>query len=250
MEEIKKIELSNKFFKLITALIVVIAVFLVGELLYQFKSLPQNYPKEITVSGEGKTFAKPDIALVNLGVNTQGLKSQDVVDKNNKIMNQVIQSVKGLGVDDKDIQTIAYNLSPLYDYKESGRVFRGYTLDQQIQVKIRDFGKINDILDRATSDGATAVGNLQFTVDDMEKVRAEARAKAIEQAKQKALTLVGQAGLKIERLVNISEGYGPSPAPFYGQSFAGATIKESVSPQIQTGQLEVNSTITLTYRVK
>ncbi len=249
MEETKTIELSNRFFKLISGLIVVVAVFLIGEMLYQFKSLPKNYPQEINVSGEGKAFAKPDIAMVNLGMNTQGLKSQDAVNENNKIMDAVIKSIKDLGVEDKDIQTTLYNLSPIYDYTERGRVFKGYSLDQQISIKIRNFDKINDILDKATSNGVNTVGDLKFTIDDMEKVRAEARANAISQAKEKASTLVGQAGLKIVKLINISEGsFPPFPPPLYGNEMG--IMKESFAPQIQTGQMEVNSTVTLTYRVK
>lgn len=250
MEEIKTIELSNRFFKLVTILIVGIVVSYLGTLLYEFKSLPQNYPQEISVSGEGKAYAKPDIATVNLGMNTQGLKSQDAVDKNNIVINAVVKSIKDLGVDDKDIQTILYNLAPVYDYTKKGRVFKGYSLDQRIQVKIRNFDKISDILDKATSSGANTVGDLQFTIDNPETVKAEARAKAIAKAKQKALTLVSQAGLKIEKLVNISEEGAPGPMPLYG--LGGEIMKESVSvaPQIETGQLEVNSTVTLTYRVR
>ncbi len=251
MEETKyTIDFSNRMYKLPVTIISVVAVFLAGLLVYQFKSLPQNAPVEISVSGESKAYAKPDIAIVNLGMNTQGLKSQDVVDKNNQVINAVIKSIKDLGVEDKDIQTISYNLTPLYDWTQDGRVFKGYSLDQQIRVKIRNFDKINDILDKATSNGVNTVGDLQFTIDDMEKVRSEARGKAINQAKEKALNIVNQAGLKIVKLVNISEGSGPYPQLIYGK--AGGIMMESasVTPQIQTGQMEVNTTVTLTYRVK
>jgi len=249
MEETKIIEISQKLFSLIAGLIAVVAVFMVGELLYQFQSLPKNAPREIIVSGEAKAYLKPDIALINLGTRTEAKKSQDAVNQNNKIMNAVIESIKNLGVDDKDIKTNLYNLNPVYDYTEKGRVFRGYSLDQQIQVKIRNFDKINDILDNAASNGANTIGYLQFTVDDMEKVRAEVRVKAIAIAKEKALTLANQAGLKIEKLIDISEDYPLTPVPLYEQRL-GATTEKSVAPQIQTGQLEVDSTVTLTYRVR
>lgn len=253
MEEetkIHKIVPADKMFILAAVLVVSIVGFLILKTIYNFQTLPQNFPQDISVTGEGKAYVRPDIALVNLGVNTQGLKSQDVVNKNNEIMNKVINSIKELGVEDKDIQTTLYNLNPIYDYSDKGqRVFRGYSLEQQIRVKIRNFDKISDILDKTTSNGANTVGDLQFTVDDMEKVRSEARAKAIDQAKEKVLTLVNQAGLKIVKLVNISEGCGPIPVPC-GGGFAGAALRESVPPQIEPGQLEVSTSVTLTYRVK
>jgi hypothetical protein len=156
-----------------------------------------------------------------------------------------------LGVDEKDIKTSSYNLYPVYDYPRTGRVFVGYSLDQQISVKIRNFDKISDILDKATSEGANTISDLQFTVDDLEKSKADARKEAIEQAKAKALVLVNQAGLKIIKLTNVSEGYTSSPQPVYGMGGAVSSAKEmSIAPDIQTGQSEISTTVYLTYRVK
>jgi len=250
-EETKKIEFSNRVFLLTAILIVGVVIYFAGQMMYQFSSLPQNFPQEITVSGEGKVFMKPDIALVNLGVKTEAKKSADAVNQNNEKMNAIIKAIKDLGVDEKDIKTSAYNLYPVYDYIESGRTFVGYSLDQQISVKIRNFDKISDILDKATSLGANIINDLQFTVDDMEKARADARKEAIEQAKAKALVLVNQAGLKIIKLTNVSEGYVSSPQSMYGMGGAVSSAKEmSIAPDIQTGQSEISTTVYLTYRVK
>ncbi|MEK9153663.1 MAG: SIMPL domain-containing protein, partial [Patescibacteria group bacterium] len=72
-----------------------------------------------------------------------------------------------MGIEQKDLQTINYSLPPQYDYTDKGeRVFRGYTLSQEIKVKIRDFAKAGDVLEKATSLGANLAGDLQFTIDD------------------------------------------------------------------------------------
>lgn len=252
------IDLSDRLYKIILAIIGLVAIFIIGQMVYDFKDLPQNYPQQITVTGEGKAYAKPDIAVMSFGVTTEAEKSQDAVNQNNEKMNAITQAIKALGVQDKDMRTTLYQLNPtygsdrpvpLYPYSVNNNHITGYSLVQQVEVKMRDFDKINEIIDTATSKGANAVGSLQFTIDDPETVRSEARAKAIKQAKEKALTLVSQAGLRIEKLVSISEGNGPSPAPLYKQGFAGTTAKES-APSIQAGQLEVDSTVTLTYRIK
>ncbi len=246
----KTIDLSNRFFILVALLIIGVIVYYGATALYQFKTLPQNYPQQINVSGEGKAFVKPDIAKVNFGANTQGLKSQDVVDKNNQTMNNVIGAVKAFGVLDKDIQTTSYNLNPVYDYTEKGRVFKGYSLDQQISVKIRNFDKISNILDAAVTQGANTVGDLQFTVDDPIASQAEARAKAIAQAKEKATSIASQAGLALDKIINIQEGYAPTPQPMYAPGAGLMKDSAVMAPQIQTGQLEVDSTVTLTYLLK
>ncbi|OGZ73829.1 MAG: hypothetical protein A2908_01310 [Candidatus Staskawiczbacteria bacterium RIFCSPLOWO2_01_FULL_38_12b] len=264
------LDLSDKLYKVMIGIAAVGAIFLVGELLYQFKSLPQNMPREISVSGEGKAYIKPDIATISFGVNTREMKSQDAVNKNNETMNAVIKTVKDLGVDQKDIQTTLYNLTPVYEYdypvmmpssigasekmypvpSRGERVFKGYSLDQQIFVKIRNFDNINPVLDKAAAAGATTIGELQFTIDDPEKVRAEAREKAIAQAKEKMDSLVKQSGLHVGKLVNVYEGYSNYPQPLYGMGGASLEKSADVAPQIQTGQMEVSTTVTLTYQVK
>src|SRR3989344_3675461 len=151
---INKIEPPKRMITLATILVISIVSFLILKTVYNFATLPQNFPQEITITGEGKVFVKPDVALVSLGVKTEAAKSADAVNKNNEKMNAIIKAIKDLGVDEKDIRTSAYNLYPVYDYTKAGRVFIGYSLDQQISVKIRNFDKISDILDRATSGGA------------------------------------------------------------------------------------------------
>lgn len=251
MEETKTVDVSQRLYLLIGTVVVIIAICALGQMIYQFKSLPQNMPREISVMGEAKAYAKPDIATISFGVHTQATKSQDTVNQNNEIMNKVVKSIKDSGVKDEDIQTTLYNLFPLYDYTERGSVFRGYSLDQQVQVKIRDFDKINDILDKAAANGANTIGSLQFTVDDMEKVRAKAREKAIIQARDKAKSIASQSGLRIVKLVNIYENYYPGPVPMYGMGGAGdVAVKESYAPSIQSGELRVDSTVTLVYSVK
>lgn len=250
-EGTKQIDFSDKVYKLAIAIIILVAVFYSGNLFYNFQTLPQNYPQEISISGSGKVYAKPDVAVLVLGVEDKGAKISDIVKDNTSKMNKLIKDVKDSGVDEKDIQTTQYTIAPEYNWTESaGRIFIGYSLTQQITVKLRDFEKIGSILDKATTDGANAVGDLQFTIDEPESVRAEARQKAIEEAKTKAATLAKQAGLKIVKLINISEGSSSYPQPLYGKGGGVAMESAIAAPEIQAGQLEINSTVYLTYRVR
>lgn len=268
------LDVSDRLYKIVLGCLALLGVVAAGWGLYAFQALPHNMPREIMVSGEGKAYAKPDVAMVSFGAHTEAVKSQDAVAQNNEIMNKVIAAVKKLGVADKDIQTTMYNLQPLYDYgypvpmvesvRDStgasvaypvpvkGRTFRGYSVDQQLQVKIHTFENINAIMDAATSNGANTVGSLQFTVDDMEEVKSQAREKAVIQAKKKAAGLFSAAGLRGAKIVNISEGYGNYPPPFYStmaKDMVGGAASAPI-PEIQPGQQEVDVTVTLTYRVR
>ncbi|MSU54816.1 MAG: DUF541 domain-containing protein, partial [Candidatus Staskawiczbacteria bacterium] len=278
LETTHTIDLSDRLYKLPIAMITVVGLVGAGWVFSQFGALPQNMPHEIIVSGEGKAYLKPDVAMVSFGVTSEAVKSQDAVNKNNEKMNAVIAVIKGLGVQDKDIQTTLYNLTPLYNYPvypmkgsagsatpardsmgvssvspiyvQGGRVLSGYSLEQQVSVKIRNFDNINAILDKATSAGATNVGQLSFTVDDPEMARSIAREEAIKNAKEKIKSLAKQSGLRVGKLVNVSEGYNNYPTPMYASAMAKDAGVESTAPQIQTGQMEISSSITLTYQVK
>lgn len=248
----KTTKLLNKTFTLAAILVVGILVFFVGQIMYQSKSLDQQNANQITVSGEGKIYAKPDVAIVSLGVTTTGATVAEVTTKNTNQMNAIIAAVKSLKIDEKDIQTTNYSLTPLYNWTEKqGRIFQGYTLEQDVQVKIRDFTKIGDVLSQATTNGANLVGDLQFTIDNPEQFKEQARAKAIEQAKANAKNLAKESGVNLGKLINVYEGYNSVPI-MYNALAKGAGVAESapVAPTIQPGQQEIDVTINLTYQVK
>lgn len=250
--EIKQLELSNRLFVAVIVLFIGALILWVSQAFYNIKNLPGNYPREITVSAEGKAFATPDVALVRLGVTTEGIKVEKIVQDNTAKMNAILKEVKDLGVVEKDIQTTNYSLTPRYDYSERGeRVFRGYTLNQEIRVKIRDFAKIGNVLEKSTSQGANLVSNLQFTVDDMDKVKESAKTDAIAKAKRQASLIAKETGLKLGNLKNVYENY-PYPTPIYGVGESGSTMKavSAEAPVIQAGEQEITVQVNLVYAIK
>jgi len=249
----EKFELSNRLFIVFAILLVGVLGFWTAKVFIDFQSLPNNYPREITVSGEGRTFAVPDIALIQLGVVTEGSKIGDVVKENTEKMNNILKEIKTLGIEEKDIKTTTYNLAPRYEWTEDGkRIFKGYTLTQQISVKIRNFEKIGDVLEKTTEKGANLVGDLQFSIDEPEKVRQEARKEAIERAKAKASQISTDSGLKLVKLVNVYEDYYPRTYSdtLYKSLEATGGGEIAAPPEIQPGEQEVTVTIYLTYRVR
>jgi len=252
MEE-KTIKFLNRVFVLSAVLVVGVLVFFVGQMVYQNKLLEQQNANQITVSGEGKVYAKPDVALVSFGVTTQGLTVAEVTKSNTDKMNAVIAAVKALKVDEKDIQTTNYSLTPLYNWTEkTGNIFQGYTLEQDVQVKIRDFTKIGDILSGATTAGANVVGGLQFTIDNPEQFKEQARAAAIAKAKANAQNLAKESGVDLGKLINVYENSSPYPV-VYNSMAKDVAVGGGVSapvPTVQPGQQEIDVTINLTYQVK
>lgn len=252
-------DFSNRVYKVLSGFLIVLAVYFVFQLYIDYKTLPQNniYPEMISISGEGKASIVPDIAGVDLGIITEGTKVEDIVQINTDKMNSVISEIKNLGIEEKDIKTTNYSLQPRYEWTDTGsRVSKGYTLTQSISVKIRDFSKIGKILETASAEGVNNIGALRFTIDDMEKARATARGKAIEQAKEKAKMISKETGLKLKKIISIYEdNNGVYPSYDYAGAGVGSSsvYKESLSsvaPSIQTGEQEITVRITLNYRTK
>jgi uncharacterized protein len=272
MEE-QTMRLLNKTFMLAAVLVVGVLVFFVGHLVLQQKLIDQQSNYQITVTGQGKVYAKPDVAVVSLGVTTDGKTVAEVTKNNTEKMNAVISAIKDLKIDEKDIQTTNYNLSPVYEtittnvYDEkmsaissvaplrtsySSNKVTGYKLSQNVEVKIRDFTKIGDVLSKSTDKGANVVGDLQFTIDNVEKVKEEARAKAIEQAKANAKNLAEKSGVKLGKIINVYENnyYSPVYSSVKGMGGAAMDSVSAPSPTIQPGQQEVDLTVNLTYQVR
>ncbi len=253
--EQKQFDLSNRLYYLILAIGVGLLIYIAVSIGFWFFN-DNSQINTFSVTGEGKTYVKPDVAIATLGVTTDGKESADVVKENNEKMNAVIKAVKNLGIEDKDVQTSMYSLYPKYNYtKDRGSYLDGYTLNQQITVKIRDFDKISGVLDVATQNGANEVGNLQITVDDQETYKAEARQKAIDAAKEKAKEMAAESGIKLGKIVSISESYGGYNDMYpmsYSAKYDSATGMggASVAPQIETGQEEITATVYLTYKIK
>jgi hypothetical protein len=218
--------------------------------------LPQNniYPEMLSVSGEGKASIAPDIASVNLGIITEGVKVETIVKTNTEKMNALLLEVKNLGIEEKDIKTKNYSLQPRYEWTETGtRIPKGYTLTQTIEVKIRDFAKIGNVLEIASANGVNNIGDLQFAIDELEKAKSIAREQAIVQAKEKAQLISQQTGLKLKKITNIYEDTGAYPYSAYdtaGMGGSTAKIMSSIAPTIQTGEQEITVKITLNYRTK
>ncbi len=204
----------------------------------------------ISFNGEGKVSAKPDIAKINFAIITEGTTSKAAQDLNSPKSKTVTDFLKKQGVADKDIKTTSYNIYPQYSYPRSGvPEIKSYQVSQSFELKVRDLEKISGILDGLTLAGANNIINLGFTIDDPEKLRSEARAKAIADAKKKASELESQIGISLGKIVNFSENASGYPRQTFYANAPVAEIK-SGGPSVPTGENEIVVDVTLTYQIK
>lgn len=210
-------------------------------------------PATIVVSGEGKVTAVPDIAELSFGVQTGRRSSAKVaMEKLRKDMQAIVEAVKNVGIEEKDIRTENFQLNPAYDWSDGRQVLQGYEANQSLRAKVRDLEKVNDVLEAATNAGANQAGSVSFTIDDPYALQTQAREKAIAKAKENAQKLAAQLGVRVVRLTSFSEGGGgtPPPVPFYGRAMMEAGMGGEGELPLPAGEQEITVQVTLTYEVR
>lgn len=248
---------SKKYFwillNVLVAGIIVNLVFFVMPTIRQYgNSLSPS--RAITVSAEGKTIASPDIAETSFSVVSQGKNPDELSSENNMKMSAVIQNLKSQGIDEKDIKTSGYNLSPDYQYDESTKrsYISGYTLKQTVLVKIRDLAKAAKVVGGVTPLGVNQIGGISFTVDDPEKFFSQARTDAFAKAQKKAKEMAAQNGARLGKVLSISE-YQNAPIPYMmnERAFAGAGMSAPAAlPTIEPGTQDVKVQVSVTYALE
>ncbi len=211
--------------------------------------------RTMSVSAEGKTTVTPDLAESSFTVLSRGKNPTDLADTNDKEMSAVIGFLKSEGLADKDINTTAYDLSPDYQYnpKTGSSSIAGYTLTQTVSVKMRDFKKVPEIIGGLTPLGVNEIGGISFTVEDPEKFLAVARADAFGKARAKAAEMAAENGVKLGRIVNVSESQNV-PVPYYSTMSAmggeALSIPAVATPTIEPGSQELTADVSLTYELE
>jgi uncharacterized protein YggE len=206
----------------------------------------------ITIVGEGKVTGVPDVAKIQLGYSVEKRTVAEAQKENTDKMNAVIDKLKkDFKIDAKDIQTVNYYISSQYDYLESKQILRGYTVSQNLSVKVRQMDKVSQILEVAGAIGLNQIGSLNFEIDNPEKLKEEARTKALAQAKAKAETLAEVVGVKLGKIVSFSESSsGDQPTPvYYAKDMAVSMGGGSSAPAVEAGSNEITIIATVEYEI-
>lgn len=235
----------------------------------------------ISVMGSGKMLAAPDIAVINIGVETWAGEPKAAVDENTKQMTALVGALKQLGIAEADLQTS--NFSIRFERNEpqpwtmpetapaaaaSPNALRGqksvapapaetappapeskrngaFLVSNTLNVTVRELAKLGEALSSATAAGANSIWGVEFRISDPEPLMAQARDKAVADALAKAKRLAEISGVKLGNLVNLEESGRAMPAPSSGMYFA-----KVASVPVEAGTLEVVADVTLRFALE
>lgn len=250
---LQTISLQRKVFTiavLFIAAVMLIAVFgFYGNVPVQAASDVQPTKRTINVSAQGKVSATPDIAYVTLGVVTEDVDAKAAQRSNATSMDKVVSQIKASGVKSEDIKTVSYSIYPKYDYDQKTGLSKivGYSVNNSVQVTVRDITKAGSIIDLAADNGVNTSNSISFGFSDPDKYYNQALKKAVEAAKLKAVTLAAPFGITLKIPVSISESGGYTPVNNYPMYDAKAMSAEAAPTPVQAGTTEITANVSLVY---
>lgn len=205
--------------------------------------------RTVSVSATGSVSAEPDIAHVSTGVLTEGATAREALDKNTAAMRALIDGLKSLGIDAKDIQTTHIGVEPRYQPSKDGRTptINGYRVNNQVRIVQRAVAKLGDTLDKAVTLGANQINGVHFEVSKAETLKDEARRLAMANARRRAELYATAAGAQLDRVLTISETViGSGPRPMLGN--ARMAMAEAVP--VEAGSQSLDVTIHVLWSLK
>lgn len=188
----------------------------------------------LSVSAQAEARRVPDVATVSTGVVTRAADANAAMRANAEQMDKVMAAIRAAGIVERDTQTTGVNLNPDYRYEENkAPVITGYQASNNVSIKVRDISKLGKVLDALAAAGANQINGPSFEIDEPEAVYDEARQAALKKAQARAEMYAKSLGLRVRRIVSISEGGGfrpPGPMPMMAMARGKAEADTAISP--------------------
>lgn len=239
---------NNKLYSVI--LVLSIAILLMAVVLFARPPAISGQKEEHTlgISGSAEKNVAPDTASLSIGVVVQSPTAKQASDKNAGSMNAVINELKNIGLQDKDIQTSFLSIQPVYKYNGAPTI-EAYSASNNVQVTTTMLDNLSDIIDRSTAAGANQIGGVSFSVSQEKQkgLREELLAEAVSDASSKANDLARMLDVRIVGVKTSSISDGGIVQPFLRE----VSIAEGkVATPIMPGETKVSLSVQVTYIVE
>ncbi|SHJ13362.1 hypothetical protein SAMN02745911_1774 [Aureimonas altamirensis DSM 21988] len=219
---------------------------------------PDSDTRTLTIVGEGRASAAPDIAMTTLTVLRNAETAADATRQANEAVSAVTAALRELGIEGRDLQTVGFSVNPQYQYdnRQDGQPANppkivGYEVRNSLSVRVRDIAKVGEVLDKAISLGVNQGGDINFTLDDPAPLADAARRDAIAKARATAEVIAEAAELGLGDIIAISdESYGgrpPMPMPM------GAALRmsaEDSSAPVEAGENTTTARVRIVFELE
>lgn len=262
MESAYQKTIKNAVFAL-TVLLVLLSVFVVLKVAGEFNVVNANEQNTITVDGDAEVFSAPNIATISFSVRTENLDLVKAQEDAEGSISTAIESLKALGIEEKDIQTTYYNTNPRYEWDskcgqygcETGdRKLVGYEVTETVTVKVRDLTKTSNVIGVLGTSKVTDIQGPSLDIENRDELMQQARKEAIKEAKEKAKVLADELGVRLGKIVSYYDGGNGYPVPMYAKAEMDMSVSNeagnAVAPTIAVGENRIYSSVSIVYKIK
>jgi len=217
-----------------------------GPIPFAVNSIQTTKQDLFQVTGEGSATAVPDTATISFGVTKQGATISDAQSLTNTAIASITDGLKAQGINPKDIKTTNYSVNPNYN---NAQTIDGYTVTQNIDLKVESLDKVNKVLDTLTAHGANLIGQVSFGFSDAKEqdLENQARRDAVAKAKTKAESLASASGIHLGSIINVTENTSSSIPPI--RPLMAKTEDTTAPTEVTPGTNTISLSVTLSYQI-
>ncbi|MFA6089695.1 MAG: SIMPL domain-containing protein [Candidatus Woesearchaeota archaeon] len=231
----------------------IIAVTILAVVLIGFNNL---FPTSntLTSNGDATISVVPDVIAVYLNVETTDKSAEIAKNTNAEIIEKIKTALNQQGFEDKEIETMSYNLYPQYSWSSGKQNLIGYQATHQLRVKMpaEDSDNIGSVIDAGVNSGATiSYVSFELSPEKENEYKAEAMKLASQDAKTKAEAVASGLGKKVGRLVSVStDSFNYYPYRVYEES-AGSSMEDAkvATTNIQPSSQDVSASVTAVFKI-
>ncbi|NYZ62630.1 SIMPL domain-containing protein [Luteimonas deserti] len=188
----------------------------------------------LSISANAEASRTPDIATLSAGVVTQAADANAAMRANSDQMTRLTAAIRAAGIAERDVQTSGINLNPQYRYAENQPpTITGYQASNTVNLRVRDLARLGAVLDALVASGANQINGPTFEIADADGMQDQARAAALKKAQQRAEVYAASLGMRVRRIVSISEGGGFAPPR---PMMAMRAMAEDAAPPVSPGE--------------
>lgn len=204
----------------------------------------------VSISARAEASRVPDVATLSAGVVTQATQAEAAMRDNARQMNQVMSAIRAAGVAEKDIRTSGIDVNPQYRRTQDDQppTITGYQASNTVSLKVRDIARLGDVLDALVASGANQINGPSFEIDQPDAVYDEARRAALEKARARAAMYAEALGLRVRRIVSISEGGGTAP-PMPMMAMRAAAYDSAGSTPVAPGETTLSAELAVVFEL-
>jgi hypothetical protein len=204
----------------------------------------------LSVSAEGKTTGRPDMATINLGVQTDGQTAQAALQANSQRMTALVAALRHAGVAERDIQTSNVSVNPTYEYRQNEPPrLTGYQANNSVVAKVRAIDTTGRVIDAAVSAGGNTVNGVNFSYQNPDAQLDAARRNAIQEARRRAELYAQALDMHVVRVISVNEGGGYTP-PMPMPMMARAEAAPAPPPPVEAGEVETTASVSVVFELR